>query len=86
MICRLRDLIPAACIGTQIATGQYVRAMHEPFYGGIFDRARDALAVFRGEAVAVRWPTSGEFEQAMVLSEEPRSFSVRGHIHKITGP
>jgi hypothetical protein len=51
-----------------------VRAMHEPFYGGLFDRMRDAWAVLRGpeHAVAVRWPKHGEFEQAIALSEKER--------------
>ena len=70
MILRLKDLIPYEAVGTQIATGQWVRAMHEPFRPGILGRFRDALAVLRGQDVfAVRWPQNGEFEQAMVRSE-----------------
>lgn len=71
MIFRLRDLIPSSNAGTPGPLGGYVRAMHEPFYGGLFDRMRDAWAVLKGpeHAVAVRWPKSGEFEQAIAVSE-----------------
>jgi len=69
MIFSLRDLIPDACMGRQIGTGQWVRAMHVPFQGGIIDRGRDAWAVLTGRAVAVRWPHDGEFEQAIAMSE-----------------
>jgi hypothetical protein len=72
MIFTLRDLIPHSDNGTQIATGQWVRAMHLPFSGGLFDRLRDARAVFKGQAVAVRWPKHGEFEQALALKEHRR--------------
>jgi hypothetical protein len=66
VIFRLNDLIPSSDCTTQIETGQWVRAMHIPFRGGLLDRLHDALAVFRGEAYAVRWPNHGEFEQAMI--------------------
>jgi hypothetical protein len=70
MIFTLRHLIPHSDSGTQIATGQWVRAMHEPFRGGLFDRMRDAAAIIRGDAVAVKWPKHGEFEQAIALTEK----------------
>lgn len=69
MIYKLRDLIPSASCGTQIATGQWVRAMHEPFYDGLIERGRNAWAVLAGRAVAVQWPKHGEFEQAVAMSE-----------------
>jgi hypothetical protein len=70
MIFQLRDLIPSAQIGTPGPFGKYVRAMHEPFHGGLLDRMRDAWAVLKGpsHAVAVRWPKHGEFEQAIANS------------------
>ena len=72
MIFALRDLIPSSQAGTQIATGQWVRAMHLPFYDGLIERFRNAWAVLKGPhcAVAVRWPKDGEFEQAIALSEK----------------
>lgn len=70
MIFKLRDLIPRASCGTQIATGQWVRAMHLPFYDGLPERCRNAWAVITGRAVAVAWPKDGEFEQAIALSEK----------------
>lgn len=70
MIFTLRSLIPLSGNSTQIATGQWVRAMHEPFRGGLFDRARDALAVLKGDDVfAVKWPQHGEYEQAIALAD-----------------
>jgi hypothetical protein len=69
MIHQLRDLIPHEGCSTQIPTGQWVRAMHEPFYGGLLDRLNDALAIIKGKAFAVKWPKHGEFEQAIIRSE-----------------
>ncbi len=43
----------------------WVRAVPEPFYGGIFDRIRDAWSVIRGETFAIYWPKAGELEDAM---------------------
>jgi hypothetical protein len=68
MIFSLGHLIPSARNGAQIETGQWVRSMHEPFCGGLIDRLRDAAAVVRGEAFAVRWPKDGEFERALTES------------------
>lgn len=66
----LRELIPSKNSGTQV-NGLWVRAMHEPFWPGLFSRLHSAWAVLRGPkiAVAVRWPRSGEFEQAMALAD-----------------
>lgn len=67
MIFHLRDLIPGDNVGVELEDGKWVRAMHLPFYGGVFDRARDAWAVLRGpeHAVAVHWPVNGEYERAV---------------------
>jgi hypothetical protein len=73
MIYTLRDLIPHSNVGTQLSTGQWVRAMHEPFCGGLFDRLRDAAAIVRGEAFAVRWPSGGDFEAACEFAEGSRA-------------
>lgn len=54
--------------------GQWVRAMHEPFRGGLLDRLRDAVAVLSGRAFAVRWPRDGEFEQALVRTEQRKVY------------
>jgi hypothetical protein len=43
-----------------------VRAVPCPFYGGLFDRLRDARAVISGKAYAVHWPEGGELEEAMM--------------------
>lgn len=69
MIYKLRDLIPSEMTSTQIETGQWVRTMHLPFYGGLLDRLHDAYIVLLGRAVAVRWPKHGEFEQAIATKE-----------------
>jgi hypothetical protein len=70
MIFHLRNLIPQEGVSAQIETGQWVRAMHEPFYGGFRDRLNDAREVLLGRAFAVRWPKHGEFEQAIAMSEQ----------------
>ena len=43
----------------------WVRAVPEPFYGGLFDRIRDAWSVVRGETFAIYWPKAGELEDAL---------------------
>jgi len=43
----------------------WVRAVPEPFCGGLLDRLRDALAIIRGKAFAVQWPAPGELERAL---------------------
>jgi hypothetical protein len=48
----------------------WVRAVPLPFYGGILDRLRDAWAVLRGKAYAVRWPQPGELEIALEGARE----------------
>lgn len=50
---------------TDIGCGVYVRAVPLPFYGGLFDRVRDAWAVMTERAYAVRWPRPGELEEAI---------------------
>jgi len=66
MIHRLRDMIGSAQDGQSHPTVGYVRAVPHPFYGGLFDRLRDARAVISGKAFAVRWPEGGELEIALM--------------------
>ena len=67
MIFRLIHLIPDANCGTQNKAGAWVRAVsYPPLQGGLRDRFKSAWAVFwRDDVLAVHWPFSGEFEQAM---------------------
>ena len=69
MIYTLGSIIPDACNGTPRGN-VYVRAMHLPFYGGLFDRISDAWQVFRQKAVAVRWPQAGELEDVFNIRNE----------------
>jgi hypothetical protein len=70
MILTVGELIPHADVGAEVSPGRWVRAMHEPFRGGLFDRLRDAAAVLKGRDVfAVRWPKPGEFEDALRASQ-----------------
>lgn len=64
MIHRLRDMIGAETCLTQSKDCGWVRAVPLPFYGGLFDRARDAWAVLTEHAYAVKWPEAGELERA----------------------
>lgn len=64
MIYHLRSLIPPAEVQTSTSEGLWVAAVPLPFYPGLFDRIADAWAVFREQAVAVRYPRPGEFELA----------------------
>lgn len=63
MIHRLHHMIGSPECSTE-KDGRWVRAVPMPFYGGLFDRARDAWAVLTERAFAVRWPEPGEFEAA----------------------
>lgn len=70
MIHRLRDMIGSDDCRTPIGDGtlleqHWVRAVPLPFYTGVLGRIRDAWAVVRGDAYAVRWPEPGELEDAM---------------------
>lgn len=65
MIHRLASMIGSKDTSTPIAGGRYVRAVPMPFFGGLFDRLRDAGAVVRGDAFAVHWPAAGELEAAL---------------------
>lgn len=75
MIFRLIHIIPAACNETQNAAGAWVRAVPmPPLKGGFRSRLRAAWAVFWHEDVlAVHWPFSGEFEQAMARRDDSGS-------------
>ena len=67
----LGHLIPHKDCGTQNAAGLWVRAMHEPFRGGLLDRLNDAWAVLKDKDVfAVRWPRDGEYERIMARRGE----------------
>jgi len=46
----------------------WVRAVPEPFYGGLLDRIRDAWSVIRGETFAIYWPKAGELETALNMN------------------
>jgi hypothetical protein len=65
MIHQLRDMVSGPGAQTGLPGGRWVRAVPLPFYGGLFDRCRDAWAVIRGNAYAVRWPEAGELEDAI---------------------
>lgn len=66
MIHRLHHMIGSAQDSQSHPTMGYVRAVPCPFYGGLFDRLRDAREVIVGRAFAVRWPKGGELEAALV--------------------
>lgn len=65
MIHRLGHMICPPGIEAGLPDGRWVRAVPEPFYGGIIDRMRDAWAVLCGEAYAVQWPKAGDLEDAL---------------------
>lgn len=52
-------------LGNGIVREAWVRSVPLPFFGGLFDRLRDAWAVIRGDAYAVRWPEPGDLEVAL---------------------
>ena len=60
MVYRLRHLIGSSSVSTPQG-----RAVPLPYYEGLLGRARAALAVLKGKAVAVKWPKEGEFEEAV---------------------
>jgi hypothetical protein len=76
MIFRLIHIIPDASCSTQNKAGAWVRAVpYPPLKGSLRARLRDAWAVFwRDDVLAVAWPFSGEFEQAMARRDEPGSW------------
>ena len=71
MIFRLIHIIPDACNQTQNTAGAWVRAVpYPPLKGRLFSRLRAAWAVlWREDVLAVHWPFSGEFEQAMARKD-----------------
>lgn len=62
MIYTIRDLIGSEDCKSGTQFGRWSRAVPLPFYGGYLSAA---WAVLRGKAVAVRYPESGELEQAL---------------------
>ena len=66
MIHRLRDMIAPDC-QAELPNGRWVMAVPMPFYGGLFDRLRDAWAVIRGNAFTIQWPEAGELEDALLI-------------------
>lgn len=63
MVYTIRDLIGSAdCATGPDAKGRWSRAIPMPYFGGYLAAA---WSVFRGRAVAVRYPVSGELEQAL---------------------
>lgn len=75
MIHSLRQMIGG--LGTHLPDGRLVRAVPEPFHGGLIDRLWDAWAVITGRAMAVRWPAPGELEDALSPPKRrrPRDYS-----------
>ena len=65
MIHHLSSMIGPSHTGCSHPTLGWVRAVPCPFYGGLLDRLRDAWALLRGNAYAIRWPVSGELEAAL---------------------
>jgi hypothetical protein len=65
MIYTIGRLVPSASCSTPLESGEWVRAMHLPFYEGLIGRVGSAWAVLCGRAYAVRWPEAGEFERAI---------------------
>lgn len=76
MIYHLNQIIPCDIAGTQLPDGTWVRAMHNPFFGGVVSRTLDAIAVLRGKAFAFYWPKSGEFEAAISAPMGERKLSL----------
>lgn len=62
MIYTIRDLVGSSDCLSGDAHGRWSRAVPLPFYG---DYLRSAWAVLCGRAVAVRYPASGDLEQAL---------------------
>jgi hypothetical protein len=63
MVYTIRDLVGYAHVTTgPDADGRWSRAIPLPYFGG---RVAAAWACLRGRAVAVRYPVSGELEQAL---------------------
>lgn len=69
MVHRLADLIGDRHTRAQTDRG-WARAVPLPFYGGLFDRLRDAWLVLTSRAYAVRWPAAGELEQALGVARD----------------
>jgi hypothetical protein len=72
VIFRLAHLIPRADCSTRNKAGAWVRAVpYPPLKGGLRNRFRAAWAVFwQDDVLAVHWPFSGEFEQAMARRDD----------------
>lgn len=83
MIHCLIDMIGSAEDSARHPVWGYVRAVPHPFYGGLFDRLRDARAVVAGRAFAVRWPKDGELETA--LAQGILSAPYRGQVPRPCG-
>jgi hypothetical protein len=67
VIFELRDMIGDSSSQTGIRRNgnmQWVRAVPEPFYDGLFARVRAAWEIICGRAYPVAWPKPGEFEAA----------------------
>lgn len=65
MIHRISNCIGGRGTSTGLPNGQWVRAVPEPYEGGLFDRFAGAWAVLTGRAYAFRWPDPGELESAL---------------------
>lgn len=66
MIYRIQYIIGGiGRVSAGLPDGRWVVAVPEQFCGGILDRVRDAVAVFTGRAVALKWPELGEIDEAI---------------------
>jgi hypothetical protein len=83
VIFEIRDMIGSRDTTTSIRVKrlgtvytQYVRAVPEPFYDGLFARIRSSWEVVCGRAYPVAWPEAGELEQAIRAGENTGSQEV----------
>jgi hypothetical protein len=52
-------------IGSPDVTTEKGRAVPMPYKHGIIGRLKDATAVLKGNAHAIKWPESGDLEKAL---------------------
>jgi hypothetical protein len=61
----LGDMIGSKSVAAGLPDGRVVRAVPEPFEGGLFMRFTAAWAVLTGRAYAFSWPDDGDLEMAL---------------------
>lgn len=64
-IAKISDVIVPRDVGVQLDDGSYGRAVPLPFYDGLIARALAGWRVFRGQAVAFKWPTDEELNATL---------------------